>query len=238
MRYLKRYLPRKGLLLDAGGGPGRYTVELAKRGYHVLLLDLVKGFVDFAKQQLKGLGVSNTECDAVEGDITDLSRFEANTFDGVLCLGGPLSHIHPDRERKKAIRELIRVAKRGAPIFISVFGKWGAITRGPAKWVPRIRRDAHFRRFYMTGDNYLWEGDGFAHFFELKELQRLMGKNVKLLEQVGLEGLATAHQDAANEMAVKEKRAWRNWLRMHEKTCTIPTIADLSLHFMVIARKR
>jgi hypothetical protein len=90
----------------------------------------------------------------------------------------------------------------------------------------------------MTGDNYMWEGKGFAHFFELNELLRLLGNEVKLIEQVGLEGLATPHQDAINEMAVKEKRAWRNWLRMHEKTCSLPTVADLSLHFMVIARKR
>lgn len=238
MRYLKKHLPRKGLILDAGGGPGRYTVELAKRGYHMVLLDLVKGFVVFAKQQLKNLRVQDSVSDAVEGTITDLSRFEENTFDGVLCLGGPLSHVHPEKERRKAISELIRVAKRGAPIFISVFGKWGAVLRGPARWVHRIRKDAHFRRFFMTGDNYMWEGKGFAHFFELNELLRLLGNEVKLIEQVGLEGLATPHQDAINEMAVKEKRAWRNWLRMHEKTCSLPTVADLSLHFMVIARKR
>lgn len=29
---LKRYLPKRGLILDAGGGPGRYTVEPAREG--------------------------------------------------------------------------------------------------------------------------------------------------------------------------------------------------------------
>lgn len=38
MHFLKKYLPKRGLILDAGGGPGRYTIELAKKGYNVVLL--------------------------------------------------------------------------------------------------------------------------------------------------------------------------------------------------------
>ena len=33
LHFLKKHLPKKGLILDAGGGPGRYTIELAKQGY-------------------------------------------------------------------------------------------------------------------------------------------------------------------------------------------------------------
>jgi ubiquinone/menaquinone biosynthesis C-methylase UbiE len=31
MHFLDKYLPKEGLILDAGGGPGRYTIELAKK---------------------------------------------------------------------------------------------------------------------------------------------------------------------------------------------------------------
>ena len=31
--FMRKYLPRKGLVLDAGGGPGRYTIELGRMGY-------------------------------------------------------------------------------------------------------------------------------------------------------------------------------------------------------------
>lgn len=33
LHFLKKYLPKTGLVLDAGGGPGRYTIELARKGY-------------------------------------------------------------------------------------------------------------------------------------------------------------------------------------------------------------
>ena len=35
--FLDKYLSKNGLILDAGGGPGRYTIELAKKGYGVVL---------------------------------------------------------------------------------------------------------------------------------------------------------------------------------------------------------
>jgi len=31
MHFLNKHLPKSGLILDAGGGPGRYTIELAKK---------------------------------------------------------------------------------------------------------------------------------------------------------------------------------------------------------------
>ncbi|MDI6847057.1 MAG: methyltransferase domain-containing protein [Candidatus Bathyarchaeia archaeon] len=50
MRFLEKYLPKHGLVLDAGGGPGRYTIELAKRDYDVVLLDLVPEMLKLAKK--------------------------------------------------------------------------------------------------------------------------------------------------------------------------------------------
>src|SRR5262245_57579099 len=37
---LASYLPKHGRILDIGGGPGRYTIWLAQRGYTVVLADL------------------------------------------------------------------------------------------------------------------------------------------------------------------------------------------------------
>jgi len=55
MHFLEKYLPKKGLILDAGGGPGRYTIELAKRGYNIILLDLIPKMLEIAKRKKKKL---------------------------------------------------------------------------------------------------------------------------------------------------------------------------------------
>ncbi len=126
--FLKKYLPRKGLILDAGGGPGRYTIELAKLGYEVILLDLTPELLEIAKGQIKRAKVQNKVKQIIEGSMDNLSMFRNNTFDGVICLGGALSHIIEKRQREKTMDELIRVAKRNTPIFISVIGRLAVLT--------------------------------------------------------------------------------------------------------------
>ena len=54
MLFLRKHLPQSGLILDAGGGPGRYTIELAKLGYGVVLLDLIPELLCGAKGNQKG----------------------------------------------------------------------------------------------------------------------------------------------------------------------------------------
>jgi ubiquinone/menaquinone biosynthesis C-methylase UbiE len=238
MRFLKKYLPKKGIILDAGGGPGRYSIELAKLGYEVVLLDFTPENLDLAKIKIKKEKVEHKIKDIIEGSITDLSRFKDKTFDAVLCLGGPLSHVYPDKQRSKAVSELVRVAKNNAPIFISVMGKLGTITRFH-RWIHEVEDTPHFKEFYLHGEDYQWHGGkAYAHFFELGELKSLFKNKVTFLDYVGLEGLATPCQEEINKMAKKKPKAWKNWIDMHNKLCTNPMVAEFSLHFMVIGRKK
>lgn len=66
--FLEKYLPANGLVLDAGGGPGRYTIELAKRGYDVILLDLTPANLAFARNQIKRAGCRQKVKDVIEGE--------------------------------------------------------------------------------------------------------------------------------------------------------------------------
>ena len=48
LHFIKKHFPKRGLILDAGGGPGRYTVTLAGLGYDMLILDMTPANVEFA----------------------------------------------------------------------------------------------------------------------------------------------------------------------------------------------
>lgn len=63
--YLKKYLRGK-TVLDIGGGPGRYSVWLAKQGYDVTLVDLSESNIALAKQKFQeyGVQVKAYVCDA------------------------------------------------------------------------------------------------------------------------------------------------------------------------------
>ena len=123
MHFLRKYLPEKGCVLDAGGGPGMYTIELAKLGLDPVLLDLTPEMLRIARHQIKEAKVEDRVKQIIEGSVEDLSMFEDNAFDAILCLGGPLNHLVHEERRVKAVDELIRVAKPDAPIFVSVIGR-------------------------------------------------------------------------------------------------------------------
>jgi 2-polyprenyl-3-methyl-5-hydroxy-6-metoxy-1,4-benzoquinol methylase len=62
LRALKDYLPHlPAEVLDVGGGPGRYSIAVAKLGHRVTLLDLSEGCLQIAKKKAQETGVSLAE---------------------------------------------------------------------------------------------------------------------------------------------------------------------------------
>lgn len=235
--FLEKYLPKTGLVLDAGGGPGRYTIELAKRGYDVVLLDYAPTNLRFAKKQIENEKVECRVKGIVEGSIVNLSRFPDDAFDAVICLGGPLSHVIREHDRRKAVSELLRVAKRRSSIFISVMSRLAVLATG-LKYFQNEIQSPFFRRIRDGGD-YLGES-GFTtcHFFLPEELRDSLEKSnrVEILEMVGLEGIGSTHREEVNELA-KNTRRWKVWLETHYKTCTHPSVVGLSEHMLIVCRR-
>src|SRR5512143_3962968 len=74
LHFLKKHFPKRGLILDAGGGPGRYTVTLAGQRYDMVMLDMTPANVEFARRQIKRSGVQEHVKDVIVGSIVDLAR--------------------------------------------------------------------------------------------------------------------------------------------------------------------
>ena len=237
LHFLKKHLPSQGYVLDAGGGPGRYTIELAKMGYEVALLDLTPELLALAKRQIRRAEVQDKVRQVAQGTICDLSQFEDETFDAVVCIGGPLSHVLNRVEREKAVDELIRVAKKGAPIFVSVIGRMAVLVVELVRLPHEIELD-FFPKMRDTGDYY--GGYGFApcHFYVPEDLSEAFEKRgITVLEMVGLEGLASGHSKETNRLFQKQPDAWKIWWQTHLQTCTHPVSVGISEHFMIICRK-
>ena len=61
-RYLERYLPAQGSLLEIGAATGRYTVELARRGYQVTAVDMNPALLERCRASLKKAGLESQVC--------------------------------------------------------------------------------------------------------------------------------------------------------------------------------
>lgn len=239
LHYLRRYLPPRGLILDAGGGPGRYSIELARRGYRMVLLDFTPELLNKARGNTRRAGVASRVRQVVEGTVVDLSRFESDSFDGVLCLGGPLNHVLTRRARSTAVGELARVAREGSPIIVSVIGRLTPLVDGLIRHPEGLRTDPqHHRRILRTGDYDGHRGFAPSHFFATEEVVDLLREQrLQVLEKAGLEGLASYHEREINRLARNDPRAWAAWKALHLQTCTNPSVVATSEHFLVVARK-
>lgn len=140
----ERRLPEDGRpirVLDAGGGGGKFNVRFAERGHHVTVLDISPGMVEraraaFVERDLLSRG------DFHVGDVLALPFADAS-FDLVFCEGDPVSYCldqHP-----KALSELVRVAKPGAPIILGIDNRYahflGALMGGAEDKAMGVLRD-------------------------------------------------------------------------------------------------
>jgi len=145
--HLKQYLPadRNSLLLDAGGGTGRWSVPLARMGYRVTLCDISPGMLKQAENKIKKEGLSE-KVTIREEDLTKLS-FADETFDFVLCEDGPVSI----SDSQKVVRELARVVKPEGKIWAAVLGRHplalAEIKNDPAKALKLCRGELNFAAY-------------------------------------------------------------------------------------------
>ena len=58
-RYLDKYLPTQGNILEVGAATGRYTLELARRGYTITAVHLSSALIESCRQHLVKEGSSD-----------------------------------------------------------------------------------------------------------------------------------------------------------------------------------
>jgi len=244
MHFLDKYLPKKGLILDAGGGPGRYTIELAKKGYQVVLFDLSLQCLEIAMREIKKAKVENKVKRIVEGSVVDLSEFTDESFDAVLCLG-TLSHVIDKAEREKAASELVRVTKKKAPIFVSVINRYG-VFRTILQRLQHLLTDPSHQELISEGVHHahychpLEPDGGFtdAYFFLPNELRELFEKKgVQTLDMATCEGLSS-HLQEQTKAIYNDSAKWNRWLEILLRTCTDPNILGLGEHLLYVGRKK
>ncbi|HEX2185228.1 MAG TPA: methyltransferase domain-containing protein [Chloroflexota bacterium] len=238
---LGRHLPPPGdgvRVLDAGGGPGRYTVALAARGYTMTLLDLSPGNVALARRKVAAAGpaVARRVEECIEGTFTDLSSFADGRFDAVLCLGAAFSHLIDPSARRRALAELQRVARPGAPLFVSALNRIASY-RGVVQW-PHTWEEgfpAGLASFAATG--YSDAGDWPSYAFMPEELVALIeGAGLEPLVLYGAQGIAAHLPSEGLAALMADPQRWPIWRELLLATCDHPTVVGVSTHLLAVAR--
>ncbi|MEW5826139.1 MAG: class I SAM-dependent methyltransferase [Candidatus Bipolaricaulota bacterium] len=234
LRLIDEHFPPGGRVLDIGGGPGRYTIELARRGYAMTLVDLAKGNVSRAHEELTRLRL---DADARQGDARDLSAFPDRSFDAALLLG-PMYHLVEESDRLAALRELHRVLVPGAPAIVGFINPWGILRSGLTEFPAEYRDEPHIRKL-LSNCVQAGEQEAFTEAAFLtppQAIAELRTAGFAVDTYAGVEGCASGMLDEVERMAAEDPTAYEILTRLVAETCDHPAYRDATEHLHVVVR--
>lgn len=229
---IRRFVPEEkgAVILDAGGGTGIWSIELARMGYHVVLTDISKGMLKKAAKKIEEFGLEN-RVEIMVSDICNMPEFEDEQFDMVLCEGDPLSYCG---DHNRAVAEFARVVKPGGVVIASVDNRASVLD-----WLrDKDDRDA-VQGLLETGEVVLHQERGefsyTIHTFTLEELRELFESNGLSVERV-IGKLVIAHRLPWFE---SEDPAVQEWLYSLEVEYNEdPAFYPWAGHLEIVGRKK
>jgi S-adenosylmethionine-dependent methyltransferase len=211
-RYLDKYLPKRGRILEIGAATGAYTIPLAKKGYSVTAVDLAPKNVEACKKRVAKEGLEKkVACFVADG--RELKGVPGKNYDVVLLMG-PLYHLWLKEDREEVVREAYRRLKKGGvvfSVFVSRYGIWGTLmTRLPHL----IERQEDLRSIFKRGrDAVVQRGDFRGYFATVKEVKPLHEKaGFKTLMLAGVEPANTAADEGYNVLEGERRKLWLDLL--------------------------
>ena len=112
--YIEKYLQKDMKILDIGAGTGRYSHYFAKKGYEVDAVELTDHNVEIFKKYI----TEDERITIAKGDAVNLSNIESDKYDITLVLG-PMYHLYDEKDKISALKEALRVTKKGGIIFVA-----------------------------------------------------------------------------------------------------------------------
>jgi 2-polyprenyl-3-methyl-5-hydroxy-6-metoxy-1,4-benzoquinol methylase len=112
-------------VLDVGCGPGRHTLEMARRGLSVTGVDFTERFIAYARAQADAEGLAD-RAEFVLADARDFVR--PGAFDAAVCLcEGAFALLQADEDNVRVLRHIAASLKVGAPFLLTTLNGYRSI---------------------------------------------------------------------------------------------------------------
>lgn len=227
LRYIQKFLKPGTKILEIGAATGRYSITLAKMGYEVTAVDLTPKNVEIMKSKSKRL--KNFTC--MVADALDLSMFEDKTFDMVLNLG-PMYHLFNLKDKQRAIRETVRVAKKSGICMFAYIPYASLMT----SYGIRHQAAARLEELMDNRGRFKDVPEEIFNAFYIEEFKKLFDKkNTKYITNVATDGIAYVLGEWLEQLSKKDYEAFLKW---HFLTCERLDQQGYSSHLFYICMKK
>ncbi len=224
-------------IIDVGGGTGKYSEWLAKKGHDVYLVEPVSKHIKLAKNRARKL--KNT----FSVHLGEARKLEfANNFADLIILHGPLYHLQKREERNLAINEAKRVLKNNGIIL------GFAINYTASTLVGLLNGLIHKKTFFKMCTTELTTGihnppDNFpwllaeAYYHKPKELkEEFINQGFTYLNTYAIEGMAWLDKDYFASMLNDSKR--KTLIELTRITENDSYLLPFSPHMMIALKKQ
>jgi S-adenosylmethionine-dependent methyltransferase len=235
-RYLNQYLPSQGTILEVGAATGRYTLELAKRGYTLTAVDLSAALLETCRKNLMDEGLER-QVRLVVADARNLIEVTEKRFDAILLMG-PLYHLIEKADRKLALKEAFDRLRAGGVIFSSFISRFGVLAdliKDKPGWIEDQPKVWSLIEKGKRPDGYPRGGfrGYFAQASEIAPLHKAVG--FETLVVAGVEPVIAADDDSYNKLQGKQRQLWLDLLY---ELSVEKSIIGVSRHLLYIGKKK
>lgn len=224
-------------IIDVGGGTGKYSEWLAKKGHQVHLVEPVTKHLKIAQDRASKLKNKFS----VHLGVSQKLEFPDNYAD-LIILHGPLYHLQKKEDRSLAIQEARRVVKDNGIILAF------AINYTASTLVGLLNGLIHKKTFFEMCKEELTTGihnppDDFpwllaeAYYYKPTQLKdEFINQELIHLNTYAVEGLAWLDKDFFSNM-LNDKRK-KTLLELTQVTENDPHLLPFSPHMMIAAKKQ
>lgn len=235
--YLRKYIRPRDRVLEAGAGPGRFTIELARLQAQVTVGDISPEQLALNRRKVAEADCEENVADRRLLNITDLSDYGEDHFDAVVCYGGPLSYVF-DRFHQ-AMSELLRVTKPGGHVLLSVMSSIGTTRAFLPAILGQYRPDL-IEHVLDRGDlvGEIADNGHYCHMFRWSELTSLLERHACTIVDAAAANFLSPGQEATlDDIARDNPPLWNRILGWEVKVCREPGAIDGGTHILAVVRK-
>ncbi|MEM7102786.1 MAG: class I SAM-dependent methyltransferase [Bacteroidota bacterium] len=235
--YLYKYILPGDQVLELGAGTGMFTKELVGLAGSLMVTDLSPVQLDLNKKRAEEDNYKGKIEDFRIIDICDLSTFEDDQFDKVVCYGGPLSYVF--ERNADALSEIYRVLKPGGIALVSVMNLWGSFNRSMHSIMSEISKEDN-EKVLTTGNLHptaFTNSNHHCHIYKSEEFRTILeSANFEILE-LSASNCLSVRRAAELEDMQHDKAKWEYFIDLEIRACKSPGLVESGTHIIAIIER-
>lgn len=230
MKYIHETLQddREKSILEIGAGTGRYSVTLAREGYSVTAVELIRHNIEILQSKLTG----GEPIRVIQGNALDLSFLADDSYDLTLLLG-PMYHLYSREDKLKALSEAVRVTKPGGTVMVAYCMNEPTVVM----YVFGLSRLREIREKHMLTEDWhcISEPKDLFELIRTEEIAELDSEvPVRRVKLIAADGATNYMRDLIDGM---DQATFEQWMAYHLTICERQDLVGASHHTLDILQK-